>query len=192
MRKVGLDDLVGLSRYGEVRNEARQRIIALKRNRRILVGDDVSLVFENFDTILFQTQEMLFVERISDLDRVREELAVYNELLPKPGELSATLFVEITDPTRMLPRLNELIGIDEHVSLIVGGEAIAGTFEPGRSREDKISAVQYVRFRLGASAIERLKEPGTPVAITIDHPRYQARTSLSEEQRQSLAEDVCA
>jgi hypothetical protein len=191
MRKVGLDDLVGLSRYGEVRSEARQRIIALKRNRRITVGENVSLVFENFDTVLFQTQEMLFVERISDLDRVREELAVYNELLPRPGELSATLFVEITDPTQMLSRLNELIGIDECVSLIIGDEAIAGTFEPGRSREDKISAVQYVRFPLGARAIELLAVAGTPVAIAIDHPRYRARTQLSEEQRRSLAEDVC-
>lgn len=191
MRKVCLDDLVGLSRYGEVRSEARQRIIAVKRNRRIIVGENVSIVFENFDTVLFQTQEMLFVERISDLDKVREELAVYNELLPEPGELSATMFVEITDPTQMLPRLNELIGIDEHVSLVIGDQTIAGTFEPGRTREDKISAVQYVRFPLGASAIDQLKRAGTPVAIAIDHPRYRARAELTEDQRRSLAEDVC-
>ena len=192
MRRVTLDDLAGLSRYGEVRAQARERIIAIKRNRRILVGESVSIVFEKFDTVLFQTQEMLFVERISDLDRVREELAVYNELLPRPGELSATLFVEITDPEKILPRLNELIGIDEHVTLHVDDQPIAGVFEPGRTREDKISAVQYVRFPLDAKAIERIQQAGTLVAIAIDHPAYRARTLLTEEQRRALAEDVCA
>src|SRR5690606_14862175 len=113
------------------------------------IGDTVSLVFENFDTVLFQTQEMLFVERITDLDRVREELEVYNELLPRPGELSATLFVEITDQAETMARLNALVGIDECVAMTVDGERYAATFEPGRSREDKISAVQYIRFPLG-------------------------------------------
>jgi hypothetical protein len=191
MRKVGLDDLVGLTRYSEVRDEARRRIIAVKRNRRIAVGDIVSLVFENFDTVLFQTQEMLFVERISDLDRVREELSVYNELLPRPGELSATLFVEITDPSETVERLNLLVGIDECVSLDVAGERFPATFEPGRSREDKISAVQYVRFPISPEAARRLAAPGTPVEIAIDHPHYRARARLTEEQRSALAEDLC-
>jgi hypothetical protein len=192
MRKVGLDDLVGLTRYGEVRDEARRRIIALKRNRRISIGDAVSLVFENFDTILFQTQEMLFVERISDLDRVREELSVYNELLPGPGELSATLFVEITDASETMSKLNQLVGIDECVSLDIGGQRFPATFEPGRSREDKISAVQYVRFPIGEEGARRLAVAGTPVEVAIDHPNYHARTRLSEEQRLALAEDLCA
>jgi hypothetical protein len=191
MRKVGLEDLVGLSRYGEVRDQARRRIMAVKQHRRIAVGDSVSLVFENFDTVLFQTQEMLFVERISDLDRVREELAVYNELLPKPGELSATLFVEITDPGEAVERLNQLVGIDECVSLEIAGERFPATFEPGRSREDKISAVQYVRFPVSPEGVAKLRTPGTPVEIAIDHPRYRARTRLSEEQRRSIAEDLC-
>jgi hypothetical protein len=192
MRRVGLDDLVGLARYGEVRDAARRRVMAVKRHRRIAVGDTVSLVFENFDTVLFQTQEMLFVERISDLDRVREELAVYNQLLPGPGELSATLFVEITDPSETMCRLNQLVGIDECVSIDIAGARYPATFEPGRSREDKISAVQYVRFPIGREAAERFRAAGTPVELAIDHPRYRARTRLSEEQRSALAEDLCA
>jgi len=192
MRRVGLEDLVGLTRYGEVRQEARRRIIEVKRHRRIAVGDAVSLVFENFATVLFQTQEMLFVERISDLDRVREELAVYNEILPGPGELSATLFVEITDPSQAVVRLNQLVGIDECVSLDVEGIRIPGTFEPGRSREDKISAVQYVRFPVGETTAQRFGTAGTPIEIAIDHPHYRARTRLTEEQRSALAEDLAA
>jgi len=192
MRRVGLEDLVGLARYGEVRQAARRRIMNVKRHRRIAVGDDVSLVFENFDTVLFQTQEMLFVERISDLDRVREELAVYNELLPGPGELSATMFVEITDPSQTIVRLNQLVGIDECVSLDVGGVRVPATFEPGRSREDKISAVQYVRFPMGDAVAQRFGTAGTPIEIAIDHPHYRAHTRLTEEQRSALAEDLAA
>lgn len=190
MRRVGLEDLAGLSRYGEIRAEARRRIIDVKRHRRISVGDLVTLVFENFDTVLFQTQEMLFVERITDLDRVREELEVYNELLPGPRELSATLLIEITDPARVAEELDRLIGLDEHVSLHVGGEVVPARFEPGRAREDRISAVQYVRFPLSEAAAERLREPGTPVAVAIDHPAYRARTSLTDEQRAALAADL--
>lgn len=190
MRRVGLDDLVGLSRYGEVRDAARQRIIQLKRHRRIPVGDTVSLVFENFDTVLFQTQEMLYVERITDLDRVREEVAIYNELLPRPGELSATLFVEITDPSQAVAKLNELVGIDEAVAMIIDGERYPATFEPGRSREDKISAVQYIRFPLGEAGSRRLATTAQPVEIEIAHPRYQARARLTEEQRRALVQDL--
>ena len=101
MRKVSLEDIAGPQRYGEMRDEFRRRIIELKRHRRVSVGDRVTLVFENFDTVLFQTQEMLHVERITDLDRVREEVEVYNELLPGENELSATLLIEITDQPRI-------------------------------------------------------------------------------------------
>lgn len=192
MRKVSLEDLAGPSRYGEIRDEFRRRIIELKRHRRVSVGDRVTLVFENFDTVLFQTQEMLHVERITDLDRVREELAVYNELLPGENELSATLLIEITDQPRIAAELRRLIGIDEHVSLAVGGRTFPAQFEPGRSTEEKLSAVQYVRFRLDPEAIAQFVSGTAPVDILVDHPNYQARTTLDTGQRASLAADLSA
>lgn len=190
MRRVGLDDLVGLSRYEKERPKWRERVMGVKRDRRVAVGDDVTIVFENFDTVLFQVQEMVFVERISDIDRIRDECAVYNELLPCDRELSATLFVEITDPGRIAAELNRLVGIDEHVTLDIGGVAVPARFEPGRSREDRISAVQYIRFPLPAEAAARLAVAGTPVELRIDHPAYRAAAPLSEAQRASLAADL--
>src|SRR5919112_4676000 len=95
MKPVVLDDILGLATYERVRQQYRQKIIALKQKRRISVGDRVSLVFENRETVLFQIQEMLRAERITDVDRIREELVIYNELIPDSGELSATLFLEI-------------------------------------------------------------------------------------------------
>ena len=192
MRKVTLDDIVGLSRYAAMRDEFRRKTIALKRDRRVSVGDSVTLVFENFDTVLFQVQEMLHVERISDIDKVREECDVYNELLPADGELSATLFVEITDPERIADALNRLVGIDEHVALRIGGRAYPARFEAGRSRADRISAVQYLRFPLDEPGMRLLRERGTSVEVVIDHPNYIGSTQLAESQRASLAADLAA
>jgi len=154
------------------------------------VGDKVSFVFENFDTVLFQIQEMLHAERIVDLDRVREEIAVYNELLPRDGELSATMLIEITDQSQIPAELERLIGIDEAVSIVIDGRRIRGVFEPGRSREDKLSAVQYVRFPLEPEAGEALRSEARKVELMIDHPNYRARTELSREQVASLAQDL--
>lgn len=190
MRRVRLEDIAGPSRYGEIRNDFRGRIIALKRDRRIAVGDRVTLVFENFDTVLFQTQEMLHAEHITDLDRVREELDVYNELLPGENELSATMLIEITDQPRIAHELQRLIGIDEHLSMRVGDESFAALFEPGRSTEEKLSAVQYVRFRLSPSAAQAFADASVPVEICSDHPNYAARSTLTASQRASLAADL--
>ena len=88
MQKVTLDEIVGSERYEKIRDDFRRRIIELKKHRRLSVGDRITFVFENHETVLFQIQEMLRAERITDLDKIREEIAVYNELVPDPGELS--------------------------------------------------------------------------------------------------------
>ncbi len=190
MRKVTLDDLSGLARYASDRDRSRARIIEIKRDRRVAVGDRVTVVFENFDTIRFQVQEMVFVERITDIDEIRDECAIYNSLLPGDSELSATLFVEVTEQERIADELNRLIGIDEHVVLSIDGIDCPAKFEPGRTREDRISAVQYLRFPLPESAAAALGRSRCPVSLRIDHPAYRAETVLSEAQRASLAGDM--
>lgn len=188
-----LQDVLGLERYERERDEIRRRTIELKRNRRVEVGGQVTLVFENRDTVFFQVQEMLRAERVTDLDAIRAELDVYNASLPKPGELSATLFIEITEEEQIRPRLLELIGIDESVRLEVGDRfLVRGEFEPGRSREDKLSAVQYVRFALPAGARAAFLDPSVGVRIVIDHPNYKASASIEGGVRQSLSEDLRA
>ena len=109
MKKVVLDDILGFGAYETVRDNFRKDIIEKKKKRRLAVGDKVSLVFENRDTVIFQIQEMLRAERITDLDKIREEIAVYNELIPNLGELSATLFLEIEDQSHM-ERIQYLLG----------------------------------------------------------------------------------
>jgi hypothetical protein len=189
IRKITLDDILGFEAYERVRSKFRDDIIDKKKKRRISVGDKVCLVFENRDTVIFQIQEMLRAERITDLDKIREEIEVYNELIPKPGELSATLFLEIEDQSHLREDLLKFLGIDEVVFLKVGGQSVRGRFEDERSKEDKISAVQYVRFPLDPPA-SRAFVDGEKTELMIDHPNYKASTVLTPEVQKALAEDL--
>jgi len=191
MEKIVLDDILGFAAYEKVRDEFRKDIIDKKKKRRITVGDRVSMVFENRDTVTFQIQEMVRAERIGDLDKIREEIDVYNELIPGRDELSATLFLEIEDQSHLREDLLKFLGIDEAVCLKVGGCTVQGRFEEGRSKEDKISAVQYVRFPFDARARAAFLA-GESAELVIDHPNYQARTVLTAESQKSLAEDLAA
>jgi len=193
IRPVTLADVVGLDRYEIIRDDVRRRIIELKRARRVSVGPDVTFVFENHDTVFFQIQEMLRAERIRDLDAIRDEVAVYNALLPQPGELSATMLIEITDQAAVAERLLSFLGIDEAVWLHIGdAPALQAQFEAGRSREDKLSAVQYVRFALPEAAQRAFRDPSVAARLSIDHPNYRYEVALEGAVRASLSEDLRA
>jgi len=123
------------------------------------------------------------------LDKIREEIAVYNELVPNSGELSATLFLEIEDQSNLREDLLKFLGIDEAVSLKVGSHVVAGVFEEGRSKDDKISAVQYVKFPFDAAARQEFLG-GAKSELIIDHPNYKAAAALSPEAQKALALDL--
>ncbi len=186
------EEILDLGEYEKVRDRFRARIIALKRLRRVGVGDHVSLVFENHDTVLWQIQEMVRTERIGDPAAIRFECDTYNEICPAAGELSATLFIEIVDQARAREMLDQLIGLDEHVVLRVGPHAIRAEFDPGRSTAERIAAVQYVKFRLPPEAIQELRRPAAEVTLEIDHPNYRAKSVLGTETRASLVGDLTA
>ena len=189
MEKINLNDIVGANAYEEKRDSLRREIIELKKRRRVSVGDNVSLVFENRDTVIFQIQEMLRAERIRDLDKIREEIDVYNELIPEAGELRATLFLEIDDQTNLRERLLKFLGIDERVFLRIGDDhAIRARFEEGRSREDKISAVQYITFGLTPGEAEALRD--RDARIVVDHENYHAETALTAATKAELLRDL--
>ena len=120
MQKVTLDEIVGSERYEKIRDDFRRRVIELKKHRRLSVGDRMTFVFENHETVLFQIQEMLRAERITDIDKIRFEVDTYNELIPRDGELSSTLLIEITEQKQIRPELVKLIGLDKAVSLQIG------------------------------------------------------------------------
>ena len=190
MRPIVVDDVLDLTQYELRREEIYRRTIALKRPRRIRVGGELTFIFENRDTVLFQVQEMIRTERIVKPDAVAAEIAVYNELLPGPDQLSATLMIEITESGRIRETLDRLIGIDEHVALEIGNAEIRAGFDAKQFEEDRISAVQYVRFDLGPALATAFRDPAVPAALRVDHPSYSARTAIEGASRASLAADL--
>jgi len=190
MTPLGREEIVPLDSYASIRDEYRRAVIAHKRTRRVAVGPSVTLVFEDRETLRFQVQEMLWVERIEQPSRVQHELDVYNELMPGPRELSATLFIEITEPGRIRPELDRLIGLDEHVALVLGEEPearrVPARFDAKQFEEDRISAVQYIRFALDADDAAALADPSRYAALRVAHPAYTHETELAPPVRESL------
>jgi hypothetical protein len=189
VRPITRRDIKGPALYGPIREDYRKRVIELKRDRRLLLGDRVSLVFENRHTLQVQIEEICRVENLTRDDQIESEIAVYNELMPTPTSLSATLFIELPPDADAYVALKELVGLDEHVVLHLGAHPIRAAFEPGRSTSDKISAVQYLRFPLTPELAAVLATPGTEVAVEIDHPNYRHRVACPEAMRASLAAD---
>jgi hypothetical protein len=192
MEKLTFSDITPLPEYEQERADFRRRIIELKTRRRIAIGPSITLVFENRETVRFQIQEMLRVERIGEDEKVRHELEVYNGLIPEAGALSATLFIEITEPGRIKVLLDRLMGIDQpgRLWLELGGERCPAEFEAGHSNEEKLSAVHYLRFRLTPEQWQRLGDSALAARLVIDHPHYQASAELALPTRQSLLQDL--
>jgi Protein of unknown function (DUF3501) len=194
MIPLRIDEVLSAEAYEREREAFRRRIIALKARRRISIGDRVTMVFENRDTMRFQVQEMVRVERIVDRAKIQDELDVYNALLPGKRELSATLFIEITESERIKEELDRFQGLDRNQTLALraGAESVFGEFEGGHSKEDKISAVHFVKFKPSAAFIHALATSENPATVSISHPGYQLQVPVSSELRQEWLSDLKA
>jgi len=194
MRKLALSDVKNLHEYELIRDSWRKDIIAVKAKRRVLLGDKMSLLFESRLTVLNQVQEMCRAERLVRPEAVQREIDVYNELLPDAGELSATLLVEITEEALVQPELDRLIGLSSgrHLWLELNGRKVFAHFLEGQGREDRIAAVQYLRFPVGTDPRDRdaLAAGPAPVILHVDHPGFRASAELSPETRAEIARDL--
>jgi hypothetical protein len=196
VRKVERGEIKDLVAYEKAREGMRAHVIQLKRHRRVAVGPNLTLLFENRETVLFQIQEMVRTERLVDDGRIQEEVDVYNALVPDRGELSATLFIEIPELARMSQEqvretVNRFQGLDrDSVFLQVDGRRVPARFESGQSREEKMAAVHYVRFALPEAARAALAESAADVRVVVDHPHYRAEAALAAETRKALREDL--
>lgn len=192
MNLLTSQDLLPAAVYEQQREPFRAQIIALKQRRRISVGPLITLVFENRETLRFQTQEMIRVEQILDPHKVQEELDVYNALMPGVGEVSATLMIEITEQDRMKEWLDMFMGLDhgEKIAIRAGTEHVFGEFEGGHSHETKISAVHFVRFKPTASMIASFADLHVPVTLTVHHGAYHAEAPVPGSMREEWLKDL--
>jgi hypothetical protein len=191
-QKLSLSDIADLREYERARDAFRAEIIDLKRRRRVSVGPIVTLVFENRDTIRFQIQEMARAEKMLTDEAIQTELDTYNPLIPDAGELSATLFIELTSKEQLAEWLPKLVGIERSLELIIGSEVVRCEVDEAHAeqltRQDVTASVHYVRFRLSPEQVARFAD--APVVLAVNHPAYAEGAHLTEETRRTLLEDL--
>jgi hypothetical protein len=180
MKTIDRSEVLAMGEYEAIRPHFRARVIDQKKQRRAELGEHMSVVFENRDTVLLQIQEMIRTERISADAAIQHEIATYNELVPAEDELSMTLFIEIADREARDAMLTRCAGMESCVWLVVdGSRAQARASERDGQIATRTTAVQYYKVPLGPLAA-RLRDGGArSVAVEVDHPSYRARTELS-------------
>jgi hypothetical protein len=193
MRKLTIDDIKDVRAYERERDEFRAQVIAMKKRRRIPLGDLMTIVFENTDTMRFQVQEMARAERMATDAQIEHEVDTYNQLIPDPGELSSTLFIEINEQAKLFDWLPKLVGIQRAVSFWLPDGSVVPSIpqdEERLTREETTTTVHYLKFRFTPEQVMVLAEPGS--RLVVDHANYQAVVDLGEDQRAELSGDLAA
>ncbi len=181
-RLIERGDIVDYQTYEDDRETTRARALAAKRPRRIHLGEHLTFLFENRETLVYQVQEIMRAERIARESAIQHEIDVYNSMLGNPGDLGCALLIEIADADQRAPLLARWLGLESTLYLkLDDGEKVGASFDPAQVGDDRLSAVQYLRFGVGGR---------TPVAIGTDFADLAQEVELSDEQRAALAADL--
>lgn len=189
MKKVSREEVLDLTAYEKARPDFRAKAMAAKDLRRVAIGDLITVFFENRLTMHYQLQEMLRAERNVREEAIAEEIATWNELIPEKDELSVTLMIEQADREKVKETLHELAGLEGHVAIRVGEREIRAHWEPGRSDENVIAAVQYLKLKLSPAEREAILRE-EDVRLAIDHAKYRTETRLPKTTLEAIREDL--
>ncbi|BAZ93603.1 hypothetical protein TspCOW1_14580 [Thiohalobacter sp. COW1] len=192
MEKLTRDDLYSLEKYSEVRPEFRSKVLAHKKHRKVALGPNATLYFEDRLTMQYQIQEMLRAERIFEAEGIEDELAAYNPLIPDGSNWKATFMIEVSDPEERKQLLARLVGVEDKVWVRVGEHpavyAIADE-DLERETEEKTSSVHFLRFELTPEMVDAIRN-GAGVSAGIDHPEFPHQVELPSAVARSLAADL--
>lgn len=186
MKLVERSEILSIAEYEKVRDALRPGLLEMKNRRRIRVGDHLTFLFENRDTVRYQVQEMMRIEKIAGETEIQHEIDTYNELVPAPGELSASLLIEYETPAERDVHLKQLLGLDQHIWIEAGGERSRAVFDDRQIGDTRISSVQYVKFQLTKAQMETWS---SSARLVVDHPYYNFTRELSAAERAELAVD---
>ncbi|MEX2524061.1 MAG: DUF3501 family protein [Gammaproteobacteria bacterium] len=194
MEKLSRDDLYTLEAYAEKRKEFRTRVMEHKKNRRLAIGPNATLYFEDRLTIQYQIQEMLRIEKVFEAEGIEDELQAYNPLVPDGSNWKATFMLEFEDADERRRQLSKLVGIESCVWMKVDGNKLITPIyneDLERSTEDKTSSVHFMRFELTPEDVKALKEENADISAGISHELYNYTVSpVPAEIRNSLVEDL--
>ena len=191
-REIQKEDIMPLDFYIKNIKELIKNIVGFKKDRRIALGPYATFYFENYETMLAQVQEMLYIEKGGD-EQLKDELVAYNPLVPNGKELVATLMFEIDNPVSRAAFLGKVGGIEEKVFIKINGEIIKAIPEEDVDRtsaEGKASSVQFVHFKFNEEQIQKFKSDGADIEIGMDHKEYSHTTKLSTTNLSSLSADL--
>jgi len=191
-RRITAADIIPDAAFAAERKARRAALLPTKALRRVALGPWCTVYFESFETMLFQIQEMLLIEK-GGAEQLADELAAYNPLIPQGAELTATVMFEIDDPDRRARVLGELGGVEDHFFLEVAGQRASAIQEGDieRTRQDgKTSSVHFLHFPLTPAQVAAFRDPAARILLGCDHPRYAHLAVLGEETRAELAKDL--
>jgi hypothetical protein len=192
-KTITRQDLVSLHTYREGREEYLQKMIAYKNDRRIRLGEHISILFENKNTVLFQVLELLHAEDLEDAQEIEEYIDIYAGMLPLENELSATLFIELDDQLKLQELLVKLTGIEHHLTLSIGSETIQAVFEEEHDDRGFTTSVHYLKFPITQTAKEILLNESADslnVTLNLNHPNLTAKVTLNPASIKSLQKDL--
>ncbi|MDB5108287.1 MAG: hypothetical protein JWM69_1228 [Candidatus Binatus sp.] len=192
MKPINFEQTLSLMDYERLRPVLRPMLIHEKARRRLGVGTHLTFLFENAQTVWYQVQEMIRTEKMTARDAIQHEVDTYNELIPRRGEIAATMLIEYADPRERDAALRRLVGLERHLWLVVGGQRFAASFDDRQMSMERISAVQFVRFAMpGISVDQFLDYSGKgQVAVEADHPSLAARGAIDGVLASALCEDL--
>lgn len=186
-------DLWSLEQYAEQRADFREQVLKHKKNRKLMVGNHMQLIFEDRLTIQYQVQEMLRIEKIFESAGIQEELDAYNPLIPDGDNWKCTMFIQYTDVEERIEQLKKLSGIEHKVWIQIGDtERIYPIADEDMDRTDehKTSAVHFLRFTLDKDQVSAANA-GQGMCVGVDHPVYVIDSKdIPEGVRQSLLGDL--
>ena len=192
MKKLITSDLLSLEEYDKSREEIKQNLLLHKKNRSTKIGDNVLLLFEDYETIKYQVQEMLRIEKIFKEKDIQDEIDAYQSLIPDGNNLKATMLIMYTDVNERKIMLNKLCDLENRVWLSINNSKkifAVSDEDLERSREEKTSAVHFLRFQL-SDADKKLFKEIDDIIIGIDHKEYNYETNLQRDTMSSLAKDL--
>ena len=191
MKPITALEVLPVTVYDRVRPLLRPLCIAEKDRRRLAVGQHLTLLFENRQTVWYQIHEILRTERVFEDAAVNHEIENYNQLIPRAGELFATLLIEYADPAERDAELARLVGLERHLWMVLDGRRVGARFDERQMSPDQISAVQFIAFAPDADG-ERFTElvAADKVAIQVDHPYLAASASITGPLGAALADDL--
>ncbi len=189
-RTISEADILPLAEWSKIRKDHRKSLSERKKSRRVAIGPHAVLLFENWDTMWYQVQEMLWIEK-GGAEQLPDELAAYNPMIPQGAELTATLMFGIPDETKRRLILGQLGGVEESISISIGGDRVKAVAETDLDRttaDGKTSSVHFLHFPFTPGQIAAFRAGGD-ILVRIDHPNYGHAAILNDAVRAELAGD---